>query len=136
MKTIRTFFHAFILWTLTGTLGHLLFLAIYHELLSDATHLERALVLLYALKLDIAVAGYLTIIPALMLLLRERRGMKLLWNAYFIVIAAIYALAIVSNLGLYGPWGFPLDYTPVLYLTTSPADAMAIKKNLNIGKII
>lgn len=125
MKTIRTFFHAFILWTLTGTLGHLLFLAIYHELLSDATHLERALVLLYALKLDIAVAGYLTIIPALMLLLRERRGMKLLWNAYFIVIAAIYALAIVSNLGLYGPWGFPLDYTPVLYLTTSPADAMA-----------
>ncbi len=125
MKTIRTFFHTFILWTLTGTLGHLLFLAIYHELLSDATHLERVLVLLYALKLDIAIAGYLTITPALMLLLRERRGMKLLWNAYFIVIAAIYALAIVSNLGLYGPWGFPLDYTPVLYLTTSPADAMA-----------
>lgn len=125
MKTIKTFFQILVLWTLVGTLGHLLFLAIYNELLSDATRAERMLSLLYALKLDIAVAGYLTIIPALMLLLRERRGMKLLWNAYFIVIAAIYALAIVSNLGLYGPWGFPLDYTPVLYLTTSPADAMA-----------
>lgn len=125
MKTIKTFFQILVLWTLVGTLGHLLFLAIYNELLSDATRAERMLSLLYALKLDIAVAGYLTIIPALMLLLRERRGMKLLWNAYFIVTAAIYALAIVSNLGLYGPWGFPLDYTPVLYLTTSPADAMA-----------
>lgn len=125
MKTIKTFFQILVLWTLVGTLGHLLFLAIYNELLSDATRAERMLSLLYALKLDIAVAGYLTIIPALMLLLRERQGMKLLWNAYFIVIAAIYALAIVSNLGLYGPWGFPLDYTPVLYLTTSPADAMA-----------
>lgn len=125
MKTIKTFFQVLVLWTLVGILGHLLFLAIYSELLSDATRAERALSLLYGLKLDIAIAGYLTIIPALMLLLRERRGLKLLWNAYFIVIAAIYALAIVSNLGLYGPWGFPLDYTPVLYLTTSPADAMA-----------
>lgn len=125
MKTIKTFFHTFILWTLVGTLGHLLFLAIYSDLLDDARRWERVLVLLYGLKLDIAVAGYLTVIPALMLLLRKCRVTEYLWNAYFVLTSAVYALAIVSNLGLYGPWGFPLDYTPVLYLTTSPADAMA-----------
>ena len=126
MKTLKTFLLTLLLWTLTGTVGHVLFLMLYGGLMADAPWRERLLAVVYGLKLDVAVGAYLTVIPALLLMTGVGgRRMKTLWSAYFALFGGIYALAIVANLGLYGPWGFPLDYTPVLYLTTSPAEALA-----------
>ena len=126
MKSLKTFLLTFLLWTLTGTVGHVLFLLLYSGLMTDAPWSERLLAVVYGLKLDAAIAAYLTVIPGLLLLIGAGgRRMKVLWSACFALFGGVYALAIVANLGLYGPWGFPLDYTPILYLTTSPAEALA-----------
>lgn len=126
MKSLKTFLQTLLLWTLTGTLGHVLFLLLYSGLMAGTPWSERLLAPLQALKLDVAVAAYLTVIPGLLLIIGAGgRWMKVLWSVYFALFGSIYALAIVANLGLYGPWGFPLDYTPVLYLKTSPAEAFA-----------
>ena len=50
------------------------------------------------------------------------RYILLAWTA---TASIIVALAFVANLALYGYWRFPLDATPVFFIATSPADAMA-----------
>lgn len=128
MSRIRTFFLVFLLWTLVGMISKGAFLLIYHFLFANATFSELCQVFWYGLRLDIAVAGYVTGIPGLLLiatLWSRRRLIHWLWNGYFFLIALLASLAYVANLGLYSYWGFPLDNTPLLYLKTSPADAMA-----------
>lgn len=128
MSRIRTFFLVFLLWTLVGMISKGAFLLIYHSLFANATFSELCQVFWYGLRLDIAVAGYMTGIPGLLLiatLWSRRRLIHWLWNGYFFLIALLASLAYVANLGLYSYWGFPLDNTPLLYLKTSPADAMA-----------
>ena len=128
MKRVKTFIYTFILWTAVGLLGRLFFLAYYGGILTDVTATEHLQSLLYGLRLDTAIAGYLTLLPGLMLIASlwyRGRPLRYLWRGYFILTSLLVALAYVANIGLYGYWGFPLDSTPLLYLRTSPADAVA-----------
>ena len=65
MSRIRTFFLVFLLWTLVGMISKGAFLLIYHSLFANATFSELCQVFWYGLRLDIAVAGYMTGIPGL-----------------------------------------------------------------------
>lgn len=128
MKQIRYFLEVFLLWTLVGIVSKIAFLLLYHSLFGESLLADRLLVLWYGLRLDAAVAGYLTLLPGLLLIVTLWSRMRLirwLWQGYFALTGFLAALAYVSNLGLYGYWRFPLDNTPWLYIRTSPADAMA-----------
>jgi len=128
MRRVGTFLYVFLLWTLLGMVSKVTFLLLYHSLLSDVAVGEQLLTLWHGLRLDIAVAGYLTVLPGVLLVMTvwsKKRLLRYLWNGYFALTAAVAALAYVANLGLYAYWGFPLDNTPLLYIRTSPADAMA-----------
>lgn len=109
-------------------LGKVFFLLLYHSLMSDGGWGNYLSVIWYGLRLDIAVAGYLSIVPALMLMVSlwyNGKPLRWLWSLYFAVTAVLCSLAYVSNIALYSYWGFPLDSTPLLYIRTSPADALA-----------
>ena len=56
-----------------------------------------------------------------------------IWKGYVGIVAFISSLAYVANIVLYGFWGFPLDNTPLLYIKTSPSDAMA---SVTTGQLI
>ena len=118
----------FLLWTLVGVLGKAVFMLFYADLLSGTSAADWLSVLWHGLRLDIAIAGYLTMVPALMLIVtlwHNSRIVTATWKGYMMLTAALSAVAYIVNIGLYGYWGFPLDSTPLLYLRTSPADAMA-----------
>ena len=128
MKRIKSFLTIFLLWTVVGIVSKVAFLAIYHSLFKDVEWTDQLAVLWYGLRLDMAIAGYLTIVPGLLLMISLWYGGKVLqwvWKAFFLLTAIATALGYVANLGLYGYWGFPLDNTPLLYVKTSPADAIA-----------
>lgn len=121
----------FVAWTLWFMLQKPVFLLIYAGGLADTWA-----VVTHGLPLDLSMAGYLTTLPALLLLLSDlpvvafrRRQALRVWRcvltAYFGVAALAVALSFVANVGLYGYWHFPLDNTAWFFLTTSPADAMA-----------
>ncbi|MBR6191310.1 MAG: LTA synthase family protein, partial [Prevotella sp.] len=104
------------------------FLLMYSSQIGDAGIGDYLSVIWHGLRLDIAIAGYLTLLPGLLLMVSlwyRGKVLRYLWHGYFAVTTLLYSLAIVSNLGLYGYWGFPLDNTPLLYVKTSPADALA-----------
>ncbi len=128
MKQVYCFIKVFIVWSLVGIFSKGPFLLIYHGLVSDVSLWEQLSVFLYGLRLDIAIAGYLTLLPGLMLIVSlwyKGRFWNIVWKGYFLLTSFLSSLAYVSNIGLYGFWGFPLDNTPLLYLKTSPTDAMA-----------
>ena len=124
MKSIKTFIIIFVIWTMVGVISKIPFLLLYCDFINK----DNLFVLWHGLRLDFAIAGYLTLIPGVLLILQEaKKGTwyRWLWKFYFAIISLLYSLAIVANLGLYRYWGFPLDNTPLLYLKTSPKDAFA-----------
>ena len=128
MGRIKVFILVFIIWTVIGSISKVLFLMVYHSLYADVSFTELIAVLWYGLRLDLAIAGYLTLLPGLVLIITlwwQGSLLHGLWKGYSAVAAFLASLAYIANLGLYGYWGFPLDNTPLLYIKTSPADALA-----------
>ncbi|MBO4483246.1 MAG: sulfatase-like hydrolase/transferase [Prevotella sp.] len=121
-------FLIFLLWTLVGVLSKLVFLAVYASIIDGICASDWWDVIWHGLILDVAIAGYLTIIPALIFIASlwiEFKAIGWIWKGYVAIVAFISSLAYVANIALYGFWGFPLDNTPLLYIKTSPSDAMA-----------
>lgn len=126
----------FLLWTFIGVLSKLVFLAVYASIIDGISASDWWDVIWHGLVLDVAIAGYLTIIPALIFiasLWTESKVTEWIWKGYVGIVAFISSLAYVANIVLYGFWGFPLDNTPLLYIKTSPSDAMA---SVTTGQLI
>ena len=126
----------FLLWTFIGVLSKFVFLAVYASIIEGISASDWWDVIWHGLVLDVAIAGYLTIIPALIFiasLWTESKVTEWIWKGYVGIVAFISSLAYVANIALYGFWGFPLDNTPLLYIKTSPSDAMA---SVTTGQLI
>lgn len=130
-KRIAALFATFALWIVLFVLQKPVFLLMYADSLADVFP-----VIFHGLPLDLSVAGYMTTVPALALTVsslpfsclhgeRAARIFRYILLAWTVIASIIVALAFVANLALYGYWRFPLDATPVFFIATSPADAMA-----------
>lgn len=118
------------MWTLIFVLQKPVFLLIY------GGFSQVFQVMAHGLSLDLSMAGYLSAIPALVLLVsciplhqlqgpRASRVLMAVVGGWTLIGAIAVALAFVANIALYGYWGFPLDSTPVFFLLSSPSAAMA-----------
>lgn len=106
-----------------------LFLLWYRTLAAPYTTAQLLQVVGHGLKLDLTVAGYVTVVPLLVALaslwirLRGRWWSRIL-NGYFILTAIAAGAIFALDLGLYGYWGFRLDGSVLIYLA-HPAEAAA-----------
>lgn len=128
MKYVRSFVLVYALWLLLGVLSKVGFLWMHHDIAGAITLSDAIRVIGHGARLDLAIAGYLTALPALLLIVGVWLSGKILlaaWRTYFLCFSIVATVAYTANLALYGYWGFPLDNTPILYLKTSPADAFA-----------
>lgn len=95
---------------------------------SDASAADFFAVMWHGLAMDMSMAGYLCVLPALLLIAGiwlPRKGLAIVLKTYLAIIAALLAAIIVLDLVLYGYWGFRLDSTPLFYFFSSPLAAMA-----------
>ena len=105
------------------------FLLYYATEAAQSSWSEWLQVIWHGLKLDMTVAGYITALPILFLILTlwvevpTRVGRKIL-NGYLSVIAVVAAIIFSVDLALYEFWGFRLDSTLLIYLA-EPKEAMA-----------
>lgn len=128
MRQVLTFLKVFVAWALLGALSKVFFLGVYHSLITDLSLGDYIAVTGHGLRLDLAIAGYFSALPALILIASvwcRHKAVRLVWRVWFAVASLLAAVVFVANIALYGYWGFPLDDTPLLYLRTSPADALA-----------
>ena len=111
-----------------------LFMLYYRDFYPEAMDWWR--VMWHGLPLDLSLAGYLTIVPAMFYIVsvwRMSQGLRRLWCAYFLFLSVLLSVIFTVDVALYAYWGFRLDSTPLFYLLSSPADALA---SLTIGILL
>lgn len=95
---------------------------------NDASAADFFAVMWHGLAMDMSMAGYLCVLPALLLIAGiwlPRKELTIALKTYLAIIAALLAAIIVLDLVLYGYWAFRLDSTPLFYFFSSPSAAMA-----------
>lgn len=130
MKRKLTFLVAVFAATLLAmALQKPVFLLWYAHLAADASWGELAGVVLHGLHLDLTVAGYVTALPLLVVLLSlwvrlPERLWRPLLRGYFVAVSLFTAAIFAVDIALYEHWGFRLDATVLIYLA-DPKEAMA-----------
>jgi len=129
MKTrIGRFFGVYFLWVVCFVLQKPFFLLVYGQNVQHLRATDWLSIMYHGLPLDFSMAGYLSVIPALLLLptlWRKEQWPRRTLMAYFGCVSTIVGMAFILNLVLYGYWGFPLDSTPLFYFFSSPQEAVA-----------
>lgn len=86
-------------------------------------------VIWHGLTLDMTVAGYVTALPIVVVLLSlwvrlPERIMQQVFMVYFVVVSLCTAAIFAVDMGLYEHWGFRIDATILTYLS-DPKEALA-----------
>lgn len=125
---LKAFIFTYLLFVLVFVLQKPAFVLYYGILPEEGGAAAFFNIILHGLKLDASLAGYLTGLPALMLIVSVFMNGKWLATAakiYFGIVAVLLSAIFTVDMGLYEYWGFRLDATPLFYFFSSPKDALA-----------
>lgn len=114
--------------TLLMVLWRPVFMTFYRGEIAPGGAGDWLAVILHGVRLDMAIAGYLTVVPALtaiVALCGPARVAGRVDKVYYCIISVVLASVFVVDLVLYGYWDFRLDMTPVFYFMSSPSSAFA-----------
>lgn len=118
-QRIALFFTLFFYFILLFFVGKILFALIHASLGGGVASKDILDILYHGLPLDMSMSGYLTVIPALMLVASiwfKPKFIARLFNIYFAVILLLISIITVVDLVVYPYWGFHFDSTVFLYL--------------------
>ena len=125
---LKAFIFTYLLFVLVFVLQKPAFVLYYDIFPQEGGAAAFFNIILHGLKLDASLAGYLTALPALMLIVSVFMNGKWLATAakiYFGIVAVLLSAIFTVDTGLYEYWGFRLDATPLFYFFSSPKDALA-----------
>lgn len=91
-------------------------------------------VIYHGLPLDLSMSGYLTVIPALILIFSIWINPKIIakiFNGYYLIILSLIAIISIVDIVVYPYWGFHFDSTVFLYLQ-KPKETFASASGLQI----
>lgn len=126
MKKIKVLVGGFIYWVILFLLLKVAFMLYNWSTYSTFGLIDWLKVLWHGLPLDFSLAGYLTVFPALSLIVSVWASAgRQLRRFYYLLMTCVVVFLHVLNAVLYGYWRFPLDTTPIFYFFSSPRDALA-----------
>lgn len=127
-RYLVNFVKTYLLFVIVFVLQKPVFLLFNHNLYPDISFTDYLNVIWNGLPLDLSIAGYLTIVPGFILILAIwliPPFIKVLREIYFSILSFLLSVIFISDIALYGYWGFRLDSTPLFYVVSSPKDAFA-----------
>lgn len=127
-RFVLKFFATYGLFVLLFAVQKPIFMCWYHDLYTGTTFSDWMAAIAHGLPLDCSIAGYLTAIPGLLLVVSawtNSRAALIAEKIYFGIISVVLSIIFVVDIALYGYWGFRLDATPLFYFLSSPPDAFA-----------
>ena len=87
----------------------------------------------HGIRMDMAMAGYFSLLPGLILAILFFASGKVIWKIWFpyqIILIAISTFIVVLDAELYVHWGFRLDATPILYFGKEAASSGDLWKSI------
>lgn len=105
-----------------------LFMLFNGEVYGDCGFGSYAQVMAHGKPIDASLAGYLSVVPGLLLIAGQwlaGRWLDMVWKIYFGVMSVLLSSIFVIDTALYSFWGSKLDMTPFFYFATSPSAAFA-----------
>lgn len=123
-----SFFSIFLFWILFFLVCRGIFLVYHLEQARTLSFAEVIRVFALGLRMDAAMAGYWTILPAILLALSflfTGPYLRVSINLIQMLLLLISAVLVVADLELYRHWGFRLDTTPLLYLGDEAAGSVS-----------
>lgn len=117
----------FVAWLPVFAIQKPVFMLYHKALAGECTIADWINVVWHGLKLDCTIAGYLTVIPLLCVLVSvwlPGKYLRKILTVYFGVMAVLVGAIFALDVALYAFWGFRIDATVFFYMQ-SPADAMA-----------
>lgn len=127
-ERLKYFFAYYFFWVLVFLSQKPFFMLYQWHLSSSLTISEWFGVVWHGLPMDFSTAGYVSVLPLLILLASsffsasEIVGRVL--KCYTVLVLAVVCIVFVADMFLYPFWGFKLDITPLFYMQT-PKDAAA-----------
>lgn len=125
MLIIRLYAAIVVVWAVMKPL----FMAVNRSLYSHAAAIEWLKVIKAGLRMDMSMAGYLTVIPCMLLIAAQWVSkptiISRLLTAYLFIISIVVSATVIVDTMLYPYWGFKLDTTPIFYFLSSPKLAFA-----------
>ena len=126
-RRVMTFCLTYFYWLVFFILTRLLFVVYNWAEAAPLSWMDRIAIFTHGLILDLSAAGYLMLLPGLLVIVSgfmRRQFYPVFLRIYSLIGLIGMGLAAVADMVLYGYWGFRLDITPLLYLKT-PGEALA-----------
>lgn len=126
-RRILSFVKYFIYWVILFAIMKPFFMLYHWNISGDFEPIQWLKVIYYGKVLDFSMAGYISVIPGLLLILScwiKPTWIKRVFVGYHAITLFIAMVIYTVDLELYSYWGFHLDNTVFFYLET-PKDAAA-----------
>ncbi len=135
MKSYLSYYLRYILFLLAiQVLFRIVFLILYSSFAQDAGTGIRLMALVYGLKMDASLTGYLLIVPTFLIIVFTLIRMKYMGRVlgiYTFLILLCLVLAYLTNLIVYRYWNFPIDRSVFDYIST-PGEMLASLSPLSL----
>ena len=133
-KNILSLIKNYLFWTIFFVFFKCIFLLANYEFTSALTSNEIGKIFLYGLKMDLSAAGYLTLLPGLIIALSPLIGKicdKIL-SVYTMVILILMSIIGLADTSIYPSWGTRIDAQAIPYIT----DPVAVLSSVSTLQLI
>lgn len=128
-KSLIFFVRFLVFWLLFFAFDRFIFLFIFHKKLREIPIGEKLATFYHALRLDLSMAAYITVIPLLIFIfwyLGKKREVEFKWlRIYDIVLIALFSLLATANFNVYREWGNKINAKVVAFVFETPNEALA-----------
>ncbi|WP_411272818.1 LTA synthase family protein, partial [Daejeonella sp.] len=129
LKSFLVFFRFYLFWIFFFALDRLIFLLFFSDQLSQVSIGDKAATFWYALRLDSAMAAYISALPLLIyiifLFLKRSFFPPLAGKIFVVFLLLIFVFISGFNWNLYREWGTKINYRAIDMAFSSPTEAMA-----------
>ena len=130
---------AFVGWLPVLAIQKPMFMLYHYKLAEGCTAVEWLKVICYGLRLDCTIAGYLTAVPLLCVILSvwlPGAYIRKVLCIYFGIVAVAVAMIFAGDVALYTFWGFRLDATVLFYMQFPSGAAGSVPAGLLVRQIV
>lgn len=125
-ERIKIFVIGFLSWIIFFLGARAFFMLYQWDSSAQLAATEIFLAFAHGVRMDMAMAGYLSLLPGLLFALLFFLSGKTLWKIWFpyqVILIALTTFIVVLDAELYVHWGFRLDATPILYFGKEAASS-------------